>query len=235
MTKLHGEEKRRYVRAMFDRIVPRYDLMNTLMTGGRDRSWRRLTVAAAGAGPGRLALDVATGTGELALALSDAGCRVVGVDFAPVMLAAALAKNAALPQPARPLYLAGDALALPFADGAFDCVTTGFALRNVTSIPTALAEMRRVLRDGGRLACLELTPPRGRAFAALFRLYFGRFVPLLGRLVAGEAEAYSYLPESLAGFPVAEELAAMMFDVGFRRVQYRRLALGTVALHVGER
>ena len=235
MRKLGGEEKRRYVHGMFGRIVARYDLMNALMTGGRDRDWRRLTARAAGAAPGCLALDVATGTGELALALARAGCRTVGLDFSPAMLAAAVPKSAALPADLRPIYLAGDALALPFPDGAFDCVTTGFAMRNVTSVPAALAEMRRVLRDGGKLACLELTPPRGRVFPALFRLYFGRFVPLLGGLVSGEGDAYAYLPASLVGFPTAEELARLMYAAGFRRVAFRRLALGTVALHVGER
>ncbi len=235
MTRLQGEAKRDYVRGMFDRIVPRYDLMNSLMTGGRDQAWRRLAVQAAAAGPGRRALDVATGTGELALALARAGCRTVGLDFSSAMLAAAAAKSADLPPALRPAYVAADALVLPFPDETFACVTTGFALRNVTSIPAALVEMRRVLCPGGKLACLELTPPRGRFFPSLFRLYFRRLVPLVGRLIAGDGEAYTYLPDSLVGFPRAEELAQMMAAVGFRHVQYRLLALGTVALHVGER
>lgn len=231
MVRMSAEVKRRYVRGMFDRIVARYDLMNTLMTFGRDRAWRRLTVAAAGAAPGMLALDVATGTGELALELGRAGCRVIGLDFSPAMLALAQAKSGGAAG-ARPQYVAGDALALPFPEATFDCLTTGFALRNVTSIPAALAEMRRVVRPGGRLACLELTPPRGRVFPTLFGLYFARFVPLLGWLVSGQRDAYAYLPGSLVGFPRAEELAAMLREAGFDQVQYRRLMLGTVALHV---
>lgn len=227
-----GEAKRRYVRGMFDRIVERYDLMNTLMTGGRDQAWRRLTVAAAGAGPGRLALDVATGTGELALALTRSGCETVGIDFSPGMLAMAAFKNDGLPESHRPRYAAADALALPFPGASFDCLTTGFALRNVTSIPAALSEMRRVLRPGGRLACLEITPPRGRVFPTVFRMYFGRFVPLMGAVVSGQADAYAYLPASLIGFPRAEELAEMMRQAGFTTVEFRLLALGTVALHV---
>lgn len=235
MRKLEGTEKREYVRGMFDRIVPRYDLMNTLMTGGQDRIWRRRAVRLAGAAPGKVALDVACGTGELALALSGAGCRVVGLDFSEQMLSVARAKNAGLPAHRRPTYVAGDALALPFPDGTFDCITTGFAMRNVTSIPDAFAEMRRVLRPGGRVVCLELTPPRGRLFPRFFDLYFGRLVPLLGGLVAGQREAYTYLPNSLNGFPTAERLAAIMEAAGLRNVRFRRLMLGTVALHVGER
>jgi demethylmenaquinone methyltransferase/2-methoxy-6-polyprenyl-1,4-benzoquinol methylase len=159
----------------------------------------------------------------------------VGLDFADEMLRAAQAKGDALPVASRPRYVMGDALALPFPDGAFDCLTTGFALRNVTSIPATLAEMRRVLRDGGRVACLELTPPQGRLFPAFFCLYFGRVVPVLGRVVAGNGEAYSYLPASLVGFPSAPALARLMREAGFRRVTYRLLMFGTVALHVGER
>lgn len=232
---MRGEEKRRYVRGMFGRIVARYDLMNSLMTLGRDRAWREWTVEAAGAEPGKLALDVATGTGELALALARRGCRTLGLDYVEAMLKAADGKNAALPEMTRPIYVAGDALALPFADGAFDCLTTGFALRNVIGIPAALAEMTRVLKPGGRLACLELTPPRGRHFPFFFDLYFGRLVPLLGALVAGNREAYAYLPASLRGFPTAEELAEMMREAGCRRVTFRRLMFGTIALHVGEK
>ncbi|MHB1134403.1 MAG: class I SAM-dependent methyltransferase [Chloroflexota bacterium] len=235
MKRLGGEPKRRYVRGMFGRIAARYDLMNTLMTLGRDRAWRRWTVAAAGAAPGKRALDVATGTGELALGLARAGCQTVGLDYVEEMLAGAAPKSAALPAGRRPFYLAGDALALPFADGTFDCLTTGFALRNVVSIPAALAEMARVLRPGGKLACLELTPARGRLFPRFFALYFGRLVPLVGGLIAGDRAAYAYLPASLQGFPTAEALADLMRQAGFARVTHRRLMLGTVALHVAEK
>jgi demethylmenaquinone methyltransferase / 2-methoxy-6-polyprenyl-1,4-benzoquinol methylase len=230
-----GEGKRGYVRVMFGRIAGRYDLMNSLMTLGRDRAWREWTVQAAGAAPGKLALDVATGTGELALALARRGCRTLGLDYVEAMLTAAAGKNADLPAAARPAYLAGDALALPFPDGTFDCLTTGFALRNVVSVPAALAEMARVLRPGGKLACLELTPARGRVFPFFFGLYFGRVVPLLGALLAGDRAAYAYLPASLRGFPSAEQLADLLRQAGLRRVTFRRLMFGTVALHVAEK
>lgn len=230
-----GEGKRGYVRAMFGRIAGRYDLMNSFMTLGRDRAWREWTVRAAGAAPGKLALDVATGTGELALALARRGCRTLGLDYAEAMLWAAAGKSAALAERSRPAYLAGDALALPFADDTFDCLTTGFALRNVVSVPAALAEMARVLKPGGKLACLELTPARGRVFPLFFGFYFGEVVPLLGALLAGNREAYAYLPASLRGFPAAEQLVEVMRDAGFRQVTCRRLMFGTVALHVGEK
>jgi demethylmenaquinone methyltransferase / 2-methoxy-6-polyprenyl-1,4-benzoquinol methylase len=234
--KLEGESKRRYVQGMFGRIVPRYDLMNTLMTGGRDQAWRRRTVRAAGAGPGKRALDVACGTGELALALARAGCaEVLGLDFSAGMLAIAAAKNEGLAPALRPRYVLGDALALPFPDESFECLTTGFAMRNVTSIPAAFAEMRRVLRPGGSVVCLELTPARGRLFPLFFRLYFGRLVPVVGGLVAGQREAYTYLPSSLDGFPDAERLAALMGEAGLRAARFRRLMFGTVALHLAER
>ncbi len=217
---------------MFDRIGRRYDLMNTVMTGGRDAAWRRLAVWAAGARPGQRALDLATGTGEFALELQRAGCRTVGLDFSLGMLAEAWAKNETLGPAQRPLYVAGDALRAPFADASFDLVTTGFMLRNVTSIPQALAEMRRLLRPGGTLACLELTPLKGRYFPRLFDLYFDRLVPLLGRLLADDGAAYSYLPGSVKVFLDAEQLAEQLRAAGFQQVQYRRLALDTVALHL---
>lgn len=194
-----------------------------------------MAVEATAAGPDTLALDVATGTGELALELARSGATAVGVDFAPAMLSAARAKAARWPLVPAPVFLAGDALALPFPDGTFDCATTGFALRNVTSVPRMLEEMCRVLRPGGRAACLELTPPRGTIFPRFFDLYFGRFVPWLGAITSGQADAYAYLPASLVGFPDVEKLGDLMREAGFRQVEYRLFALGAVALHVGHK
>lgn len=220
------------VRAMFGRIAPRYDLMNALMTAGLDRRWRRLAADAARPA-GALALDLATGTGDLARALAAAGARrVVAVDFTPAMLAAARRKiGADGAARGRVALCAGDALRLPFADGAFDCAVNGFLLRNVADLPRALAELHRVLAPGGRLCCLELTPPP-RWFAPAFRLYFDGLVPLVGALVAGDLAAYRYLPASLRPFPRARTLARMLAAVGFAEVRYRRLGLGTVALHI---
>ena len=203
------ELKAAYVREMFAHISGRYDLMNRLMTLGRDRAWRRLygrpgppgtAPRRTAAGHGRV-LDVATGTGDLSFeALRQRpGVRVVGLDFVPEMLVLAREKSARLAVEA-PL-LAGDALELPFRAGSFDAVVTAFALRNVTDIPAAFAEMARVTRPGGRVACLEIAKPRTPLFRRLFNLYFYRLVPVVGGWITGQRSAYTYLPHSLTGFP----------------------------------
>lgn len=227
------EDRARLVGAMFARIVPRYDLMNTLMTLGMDRRWRELTVEAARVPPGGLALDVAAGTGELTFTLLRHGARVaVGADFCQDMLIAA--RDKARRRGARgALFVTGDALALPFPDDAFDAATVGFGLRNVSDLPGALAELRRVVRPGGRVVCLELTHPPSRLVAVAFHPYFHGLVPLVGGLISGDPLAYRYLPDSVLRFPSAPRLADLMREAGLRAVQYRLLGLGTVAIHVG--
>ena len=224
------------VRAMFDRIVPRYDLMNRVMTGGRDVAWRRLAVREAlrGRDPATMrALDVATGTGDLAMALRDAGVQdVVGLDFSAPMLEEAWRKDAARPGGERIAWIEGDAMALPFPDASFDAVTVGFGLRNMPSYLGALREMARVLRPGGTLVCLETTPLTIPMLRRLFELYFSRVVPLIGGVLSGDRDAYAYLPASAAAFPDADALGRMMLEAGFARVRYLRLGVGTVALHV---
>ncbi len=222
---------------MFGRIAARYDLLNTLMTFGLDASWRRRAVAAAQLPPDGYALDVGTGTGALAIALAAAmpRGRVVGVDFAPPMLARAPRRAAAAGLAARVRFVLADALRLPFPNETFDCVASAFTVRNVADLRWAFAEQARVLRPGGRLVCLELTPPTQPLFRRLFRLYFHRWVPLLGALVAGDVSAYTYLPQSVDRFPAPAALAAIIQDAGFVRVRYALLGLGTVTLHVGER
>jgi demethylmenaquinone methyltransferase/2-methoxy-6-polyprenyl-1,4-benzoquinol methylase len=229
---------------MFSRIARRYDLMNAVMTFGSDGRWRRLAATAAlqsadrdqhtfrATGP--LALDIGAGTGDLALALVKAGAgRVVATDFSEAMLVEAKRK---LEDPRRHApaidLLAGDALGLPYPTGTFDCVTNGFLLRNVADLPAALREFHRVLRPGGRLVCLEITPAPGFV-TPLFRPYFEGLIPLLGRLVAGDRAAYTYLPASVRPFPVAERLAAMLGEAGFAEVTFRRLSFGVVCLHTG--
>mgnify|MGYP000176764350 CR=1 FL=1 len=224
------------VRAMFDRIVPRYDLMNRVMTGGRDVAWRRLAVREAlrGRDPAAMrALDIATGTGDLAMALRDAGVReVVGLDFSAPMLEEARRKDAARPGGERVAWIEGDAMALPFPEASFDAVTVGFGLRNMPSYLGALGEMTRVLRPGGTLVCLETTPLTIPLLRRLFALYFSRVVPLIGGVLSGDRDAYAYLPASAAAFPDADALGRMMLEAGFARVRYLRLGAGTVALHV---
>ena len=252
------ESKVAYVRSLFARIAPRYDLMNRLMTLGFDRRWRRLAVRAvlAPRRDGALSpeprqvgkvLDVATGTGDLAIELlrQNPSLHVIGLDLVPEMLAVARAKARA-PLATTPGQVQGgtagsldlvegDALRLPFADGEFDAVVTGFAMRNVLDIPAAFREMARVTRPDGRVACLELAKPRTPVFRRLFAFYFFHLVPLLGRIMAGETAAYTYLPHSLSVFLTPDQIVEVMRSSGWRDVRYRRLMLGTVALHTGVR
>jgi len=220
------------VQAMFNRIAPRYDLLNRLMSAGLDRTWRAAAAAAADVGAGARALDLCTGTGDLALALAARvvpGGEVVGVDFAEAMLERARAKAAARRAPAR--FELGDALALPFADGGFDAATVAFGARNLADLDAGLREMARVVRPGGRVVVLEITAPaRLRPF---FELWFERLVPRLGALVARDHAAYSYLPASVRRFPDPPGLAARMAAAGLDDVRWRPFAGGIVALHHG--
>jgi len=222
------------VRAMFTRIAGRYDLMNSLMTGGRHPAWRRLVAATVAGAPAGLALDLATGTGDLALAVRAAapGRTVIGADFSEAMLRHARVKLRARGGRGVPL-LATDALALPFADHTFACVTSAFLLRNLADLGAGLEEMRRVTLPGGLVAALEITRPGVPGWDAAFGLYFNRLVPLIGAALAGDRAAYTYLPQSVERFVTPRQLAQMMEKVGLRDVGYRRLALGTIAVHVG--
>jgi len=218
---------------MFTRIARRYDLMNTLMTAGRHHAWRRRVAAEVARAPLGPVLDLATGTADLALAVraADGSRLVVGADFSLGMLAAGRAKLAARGERHVPL-LAADALRLPFADKTFACVTSAFLLRNLADLAQGLAEMRRVTVLGGRVVSLEIVRPGIVGWDALFGLYFDRLVPWAGALVAGDRAAYTYLPRSVATFFSPRELTLVMQAVGLRDVRVRRLALGTIALHV---
>ncbi len=224
---------------MFDRIMPRYDLMNGLMTLGMDRRWRRMAAAQARLARGDMVLDACCGTGDLAFALGEMypDCAVVGLDFSAQMLTRARSKAAARRRDGASLslkFVRGDLLDLPFADHEFAAVTVGWGVRNVSQIGRAFAELARVTRPGGRVVCLESTRTQGEPGGRLHRLWMRRVVPALGRVVTGETEAYAYLPVSVEAFPSAEELAAIMARVGLTNVRYRRVGLGGVAIHVGE-
>ncbi len=231
--KYDPQDKARYVRKMFGAIAGRYDLMNRLMTGGRDGDWRREAVALVHLSPGGRALDVGTGTGDFLPLLADAApdVDVIGVDFTWEMLAAG--RNKLAPYGDRATFAAADALALPFDDNTFDAVVNGFLLRNVTDLRTALAEMARVTRPGGHVVCLEITNPTLPLFRELFRFYFHHLVPRIGGFISGRPEAYHYLPQSVDRFVTPDELARLLADVGLREVRYRRFGLGTVTLHAG--
>jgi demethylmenaquinone methyltransferase / 2-methoxy-6-polyprenyl-1,4-benzoquinol methylase len=224
------------LRAMFDRIAPRYEAMNTLMTLGFDAAWRRLAVRAARVRPGMRAVDVACGSGSLTRQLAravGASGEVIGVDISPGMLREGRRRRAA-PGAANPVYVEGDAMDLPLADSSADAVTIAFGLRNVAEYGRCLAEMARVARPGGCIVVLEISTPAGRMGRLLSATWFGPVVPVLGRL-AGSADAYRYLPDSVRGYPRPEGVAGLMRDAGLSDVRWRRLPPGLVTLHVGRR
>jgi demethylmenaquinone methyltransferase / 2-methoxy-6-polyprenyl-1,4-benzoquinol methylase len=213
------------VRTMFDRIAPVYDVMNRVMTMGLDLRWRRIAAEAV-VRPGDSVLDACCGTGDLAIAARKAGGeKITGLDFSTAMLERARRKSQSIE------WVEGDLLALPFENGSFEAATVGFGVRNVADLERALAELRRVLAAGGRLAILEITTPRG-LLAPFYRVWFDRVVPLLGKLLKGGA-AYSYLPASVRRFPEPGELAGLMLASGFDGVEWRTFAGGVVALHIG--
>lgn len=227
------------IEAMFGGIAGRYDLMNRLMTAGLDGRWRRLAAAEARLTPGDEALDACCGTGDLTFSLADAcaDCAVIGMDFTPAMLARAAEKAAARERRGRPApraFVEGDLLALPFDAGRFAAVTVGWGVRNVPDVPLAFAEMARVTRPGGHVVCLESTQTPAGWGSRFHEVWMGRVVPALGRAVTGDPSAYAYLPASVAAFPRADELAAIMSRSGLVDIRYRRLGFGAVALHVGE-
>lgn len=221
---------------MFGRIAGQYDRMNGLMTWGRHRAWRRLAARLADPAPGRPALDLCCGTGEQTLELARLGRGpALGIDFTRPMLRLARDKARRADMNHVALFQEADALRLPFRDGTFSCAVTSFSLRNVVDVSALLAEMRRVVVPGGRVVTVELFgPPRG-PLAPLGRFYQRLLVPALGAVVAGDGDAYAYLPASTTFVPSAEGIARLLKEVGLSRVSCRSLALGSVAIHVGER
>ena len=235
MAELQGVDKQRYVADLFSRISGRYDLMNDLMTLRMHRRWKREAAAFAAQGLSGPAIDVSTGTGDLALELA---CRPdvdhsVGLDMLRGMVSQAKSKAAARGLSNSVTMMAGDALSLPFTNDSFACATAGFSLRNMADVNKALSEMIRVVRPGGRVVILELSPMRPGLRSRLFRPVFHRLVPLIGSLVAGDKAAYSYLPRSVDYFLEAHRLAEMLSDLGLAEVEFRRLCFGTVAIHWG--
>jgi demethylmenaquinone methyltransferase/2-methoxy-6-polyprenyl-1,4-benzoquinol methylase len=217
------------VRAMFDRIAGFYDVMNTVMTAGLHHRWRARAADLAGLSPGASALDVACGTGDLAIELSrrvGPDGEVIGSDFAQEMLERARAKAPTLE------WEWGNALDLPYASNRFDAATVGFGARNFSDLDRGLAEMTRVVKPGGRVVVLEITTPRKAPLSTFYSLWFDRIVPLIGR-VTGEDEAYTYLPSSVKRFPAPERLAAAMERAGLREIHWILTAGGIIALHVG--
>src|SRR5271165_58079 len=248
-----GKLEAQQVRAMFDRIAGVYDLMNSAMTAGLHHRWRERAAEQARVGPGSRVLDVATGTGDLALELArrvSPGGEVIGCDFAEAMLARARTKAAqAGGAGVRPRFEWGDALELPYAEGSFDAATVGFGARNFADLAGGLAEMARVVRPGGRVVVLEITTPTRAPLSLFYRFWFDRLVPALGRLAGGAlalasradeapgegtiADAYTYLPNSVKRFPGPDALAAEMQRAGLSEIGYLLTAGGIVAIHAG--
>ena len=219
------------VRAMFDRIARVYDLMNTVMTAGLHHRWRQRAADLAALQPGGSALDVATGTGDLAIELArrvGPQGRVIGSDFSEAMLDLARKKTSEV------RFEWGNALELPYEDGSFDAVTVGFGARNFSDLRAGLSEMTRVTRTGGRVVVLEITAPQRPPLSWFFGLWFDRVVPMLGK-IAGDPDAYSYLPNSVRRFPGPRELGAEMVAAGLTDVRWILTAGGIIAIHVGRR
>jgi demethylmenaquinone methyltransferase/2-methoxy-6-polyprenyl-1,4-benzoquinol methylase len=221
------------VAGMFDAITPVYDRMNTLMTLGSDARWRRRACVEAGLRPADAVLDVACGTGKLTALLAEVVGpfgRVEGVDLSPQMIERAADTHRSRVQMH---FQVANALALPFADAEFDAATIAFGLRNLADYEAGFRELRRVVRPGGRVVCLELSLPRSRAWARLFHATFRRAAPMAASIAGGRRAAYRYLPDSLDGFPTPERLATMMRSAGLADVRFWRLSTGVVALHRG--
>lgn len=229
-------EHDRRIAAMFDRVAPRYDFLNRTLSFGQDLAWRRRAIRLAALPAGGRALDIGAGTGDLALALlsADPDARVVAVDLSAVMLDHYRERAGREGVGPRALAVLATTEGLPFPDASVDRIVSGFTVRNVANLPLAFAELKRVLRPGGRAVILELSHPY-RAFAPLYHLYFDHVAPRLAVLLGGDAEAHRYLPRSLRAFPDAGRLAGLLREAGFADVRVERLTLGIAAIHVAER
>jgi len=230
-------DKHGYVRTMFDAIAPRYDLLNSLLSARLHHGWRRAAARQAALSPGQTALDVCTGTADMALELARAvgpTGKVVGGDFSAGMLLLGKAKVASRQRAVRNVRLMlADAQNLPHPDNAFDAATVAFGIRNVADVARGIAEMARVVRSGGRVVILEFNQPKGRVFAGLYGWYSFTVLPLLGGLLSGRRSAYEYLPSSVAAFHSREAIAEMMRAAGLTNVRVTDLTFGTVVIHCG--
>lgn len=232
-TDLPGSQNRaEYVQDVFERIAPRYDLMNRLMTAGQDVRWRQAVIRRAAPHPTDRLLDLGAGTGDLAReALKQCpSCRVTASDFTLGMM------RVGQRRPSAPgAWAAADALHLPFPDACFDVLVSGYLLRNVSDLQRALAEQYRVLKPGGRWVSLDTTRPQPSLLRPLIRFHMHRVIPLAGSLLTGQRDAYTYLPDSTEAFLRAEDLAARLGEAGFTRVGFERRMFGTMAIHWGEK
>ena len=230
MTHLGGQERARFVQSMFTRIAPRYDLMNRLMPGGQDVRWRREVIQHARLNSTDSLLDLGTGTGDLAFEAlrQNPHARVTAADFTLEMMRVGR-RNGSMS------WSAADALHLPFGDQSFNAVVSGFLMRNMIDLQKGLQEQYRILKPHGRIVILDTTRPKRSLLSTFIWFHMHVIIPALGGLLSGFRDAYHYLPDSTEGFVTAEELGARMITVGFRKIQYKRLMFGTIAMHWGEK
>ena len=232
---LEPEAKRAFVRQMFDGIASRYDLLNHLLSMGIDIVWRKKTIDQLQPGPNWRILDLATGTGDLGFECGKrAGdIQVIGVDPSMPMLREGEKKNESRANPVA--FLCGDGECLPFGGGTFDGVTIGFGIRNVAELETALNEMCRVLKVGGRVAVLEFSRPRIPVFRGLYNFYFQRILPRIGHMVSRDPNAYRYLYESVMRFPEGDDFCQRLSDAGFANIQAVRLSFGIATIYLASK
>jgi len=233
MAHLQGPERARYVQGMFARIAGRYDLMNRLMTAGQDVRWRRYVIRQAQLPANGRLLDIATGTGDIALEglRQQPGIQAVGGDFTIEMML--VGKQSAARRAIQ--WVGADTLALPFPDDTFDAVTSGFLMRNVIDVPGAFREQVRVTKPGGRVVVLESSPPKQNLLRPFIRFHLNVVIPALGRIIAGDGDAYRYLPDSTQQFKDPDTVVEIMRRAGLVNVHYRLFMFGTIAIHVGQK
>jgi demethylmenaquinone methyltransferase / 2-methoxy-6-polyprenyl-1,4-benzoquinol methylase len=225
------------VRRLFATIADRYDLITVILSYGRDGRWKKRLIEAAAVRPDDRVLDLATGTGDIAFLAADEGARVIGLDITHRMVQLAegkAARRADAGSRQAPRFLVGDMMALPFPDRSFDIVTTGYGLRNVPDLRSAIAEASRVLRPGGRLLSLDFNRPTNAVVRSVYLFYLTAVGGLLGRVLHGDADTYRYIPASIRTYPGAAAVSELMRTAGFRRVTYRRVLGGLMAIHLAE-
>lgn len=223
------QAKRQYVRALFATIADRYDLITSLLSYGQDARWKRRLVALADVRQGERALDLASGTGDIAFAVAARGAKTIGLDITHRMLQLARAKSPGAP------FVTGDMIALPFATGAFDLVTTGYGLRNVPDLSSAIDEIARVLKPGGRLLSLDFNKPQNAIVRVTYLTYLTAVGSLLGLVLHGDPDTYRYIPASIRRYPGARGVVALMQQAGFRDVQHVRVLGGFMAIHTARK